>query len=273
MAKIRLIAMDMDGTLLNSDKEVTPATKEAIGLVKERGVQVTFATGRMFSAAVYYARELGIDMPMINYNGALIKEPNRRIWRYFPLEVPVATKVLEIAARHDVYSKAYVKDVLYCDRGWEKSKAFARRFRVAAELVEDVARIPARVGPPSMIVIIEEPEVLAQVESSLLEELGDAVFITRSRADSLEIIHPQASKGRALLWLAQQMGIDPEEILTIGDSHNDLDLLKVAGVAVAMGNAEQVLKDKADFITRDCDQDGVAVALRKYVLDDQGDAG
>ncbi|MGI6558176.1 MAG: Cof-type HAD-IIB family hydrolase [Limnochordia bacterium] len=273
MARIRLVAMDMDGTLLNSDKEVTPATRQAIEQAKARGVQVTFATGRMFSAVVYYARQLGIDVPMINYNGALITDLNRRIWRSCPLDVAAATKVLQIAARHDVYAKAYVRDVLYCDRGWEKSKDFARRFRVAAELVEDVVRIPAKVGPPSMIVIIEEPEVLAVVESSLREELGQAIGITRSRADSLEIIHPQASKGRALLWLARQMGIDPEEILAIGDSHNDLDLLKVAGVAVAMGNAEQVVKDRADFITADCDGDGVAVALGKYVLKDHLDAG
>ena len=273
MARIRLVAMDMDGTLLNSDKEVTPATRQAIEQAKARGVQVTFATGRMVSAGVYYARQLGIDVPMINYNGALITDLNRRIWRSCPLDVAAATKVLQIAARHDVYAKAYVRDVLYCDRGWEKSKDFARRFRVAAELVEDVVRIPAKVGPPSMIVIIEEPEVLAVVESSLREELGQAIGITRSRADSLEIIHPQASKGRALLWLARQMGIDPEEILAIGDSHNDLDLLKVAGVAVAMGNAEQVVKDRADFITADCDGDGVAVALGKYVLKDHLDAG
>ncbi|MGI6038454.1 MAG: Cof-type HAD-IIB family hydrolase [Limnochordia bacterium] len=263
----KLVALDMDGTLLDDGKEISPANRRAIDEVRARGVEVTFATGRMFSSAGFYARQLGLRLPTINYNGALVKDIlTRQTLVHYPMPVPLATEVLSYLRTQDVYFKVYINDVMYADTGWERTIEFSRRYRVATSLVDDVSRVPAQAGPPSMIVMYGEQGLLEEIHKELKALGGDELYLTRSDQGILEVLDYRASKGKALAWLADYLQIPRESILTVGDNCNDLDLFAAGGFSVAMANGAPEAKERADYVTLDNNEDGVAVALRKFIL-------
>jgi len=263
--KYRLIATDLDDTLLNNEEAVTPRTREAVRQAQAMGVQVTLATGRMYRSALPFAREMGIDLPLITYQGALVKTSGSgEVLTHHTVPLELAREVIADGVRCGLTVNLYVDDRLYVSQLTPAARRYAQKVRVEAEVVGDLQRF-LRVEPTKLLFIggEEELDLLWQQEQG---KFGQQLFITKSKPHFLEFTHPQATKGWGLATVAEHLGIRREEIIAFGDSFNDLALLRGAGFAVAMGNARPELKEVADYVTDTNEADGVAAAIEKFIL-------
>lgn len=263
---VKLIAIDLDDTLLDNSRRISPRVKAAVREAKARGVAVTLATGRMHRSALPYALELELDIPLITYNGALIKfSRSGETLFHCPLDAAVAGGVLGLFRRKSWYVQVYADDLLYV----RERDANARRY-------EEVSGMEAVVvgdglydlgdRPPTKMLAIAEPADMDGLVGAVRELYGDRLYLATSKPNYLEILNPGANKGLALARLADYFGLDRREVMAIGDSLNDKEMLEYAGLGVAMHNAAAAVKSVADAVTGANDADGVAEAVEKYVL-------
>jgi Cof subfamily protein (haloacid dehalogenase superfamily) len=263
----KLIASDLDGTLLNKACQITERTKNAIRQAQARGVIFTLATGRMYRSARPFAQELEIDVPLITYEGALVKtSQTKKVLYYRPLAAALAKEIVAIGEENDLNINVYINDELYVSRVTEEIRKYCRVVQVPYIQVEDWSLVLER--EPTKVLFMGEGEKLDQLWGKTREYFGDQVYITKSGLSFLEFTHPQATKGHGLKFLAREFGIKKEEIMAFGDNFNDLELLRAAGLGVAMANAREELKQVADYVTGSNEEDGVAEAIEKFVLVD-----
>jgi Cof subfamily protein (haloacid dehalogenase superfamily) len=229
------------------------------------GVMVTIATGRMFRSALVVAEQLGIRAPIITYQGALIRDTvtKETLWER-PVPLQLAQRVLEEGYRADVHINVYVGDSLFVDRITPEGTGYAKLAKVDINEVGNLMVFLKQ--DPIKILYIADPDVLDRLNRELQEKFGPTLYITKSKPNYLEFMHPEATKGHSLKALAQKFGIHREEIMAFGDSYNDIDMLEFAGMGVAMGNAPEDVKKSADYITDTNNEDGVAKVVEKYVL-------
>jgi Cof subfamily protein (haloacid dehalogenase superfamily) len=261
----RMIAIDMDDTLLTDERTITPGTIDAIKKAIDKGVIVTLATGRMFPSALPFASQLGLDVPLITYQGAIVKSMTGEpimYDRYVTSEI--ARRIIDIAREKNMHLQVYQDDILYSPEDNEKIRSYSEISGVPYTIEEDLHRL-AEHGFTKML-YYDEPEVIDKLEEELRKEFGDLAHITKSKPYFLEIMHPEANKGLAVLHLAETFGIDRSEIIGIGDSYNDLDLIEMAGLGVAMGNAPEDVKKIADYVTLSNNEEGVRHVIEKFVL-------
>jgi len=262
----KLIAIDLDGTLLNDKLEISPDTVKAIQKAVELGAVVTIATGRMFSSAKIFAKQLGIDVPLITYQGAIIKDVHGEKAIYERLITPeIAEKLVEISRERKIHLQVYQDDILYGAKESEKLVSYAEGVKVPYTVEPDLIKLAKKGFTKALF--IEEPEVLDALQIELATLFGEHAHIAKSKERFLEVTHPEANKGAALLYLAGKLGIDQSEIIGIGDNHNDLELIQTAGLGVAMGNSVQELKDNSDYIALTNNEEGVLHVLEKFVLE------
>lgn len=263
--KYKLVALDMDGTLLNDQYEITPRTARAIATAVSRGVLVTLATGRTFRSACYYARVLGLNLPLIAYNGGLIKEVlTERVLLHRPIHLSAARDLVDYIQGLGLYLKVYVDDILLVEKETEKTVVFALQHRIRYRAVGDLKSFLKK--EPTMLVVIEPEEIVDALKDLLDREWQKKVRSFKSNPQSLDIVHPKASKVEALRFLAHKYEVKPEEVLAIGNEMNDLEMIDWAGLGVAMGNATPSVLKRADYVTADNNHDGVALVLEKFVL-------
>ncbi len=261
--KYKLVALDVDGTLINKNKEITPRTKEAIREVRRLGVEVTLCTGRMLAATKPFAHELELSLPLITYNGGLVVHYNngqaiyeRTLARESALEIIKGAREKGFAIHY------YHDDRLLVEEITKGSKMYAEYSGVPLEKIDDLLSLPFN---PLKLLLIGETESLNDFQVQCKGKLGDEIYITRSWPIFLEFLDPQANKGRGLKELSGYLGIQKDQIVSIGDNYNDLAMFDYAGVKVAMGNAEDVLKEAADFVTGTNEEGGVAQVLEKII--------
>lgn len=272
---VKLIAIDLDGTLLNSRKKISEANIHAIQEAQGRGLKVIICTGRIFAGAMTFARELGLSNgPMIGCNGALIKELETGEMLYSQaLDMEDCLEVVRSCHEEDLYFHLYVKDTLFSEKlqmaalsYLERNRDLPEDLRMDIRIVEDVEKILVESGtaPTKFVVISEDTQKLAKVR----QKVGrlDNVNIVSSDADNFEVIHRDVSKGRALKYIAELLGISMRETMAIGDNENDISMFEAAGLSVAMGNAIDTIKGMAHHVTDSNDEDGVAKAIRRYAL-------
>lgn len=268
MARYRLVAIDLDGTLLNKDWEISPRAREVIRAVRAQGVHVTLATGRMYASTVRYARELELDLPLITYHGALVKtsrEGQVIYERLLPREYAkeIVSLVKELHYPINLYFN-HDGDRLYVDRVSAATRRYARQSSVPFYEVPDLLALLDR--DPIKVVVINDEEILDALAAEGRRRWGDVVYITKSEPTYLEFLHPEATKGKGLAAVARYLGVPREEVMAIGDSYNDLEMFKYAGLAVAMGNAREEIKAAADYVTASNEEDGVAQVLERFIL-------
>lgn len=257
--------MDLDDTLLTNALEITARTKGILDRVRAKGVHVTLATGRMYRSTLPFARQLGITEALITYQGALVKnELTGAVLFYRPVPLAVARDVLRRGYELNMHMNVYVDDTLFVDSITEEGTGYANLARVEQYPVGNLLEF-LRTDPVKIIFIANE-KLLDNLQPQLAEIFGQELYITRSKPQYLEFMHKHANKGLALASLAAQLGVSREEIIAFGDSFNDLEMLSYAGMGVAMGNARPEIKACADYVTGDNDDDGVARALEKFVL-------
>ncbi|ANU09667.1 hypothetical protein BBH88_04820 [Planococcus antarcticus DSM 14505] len=262
----KMIAIDLDGTLLTDELTISPETVATIQKAMKTGTIVTIATGRMFSSAKLIAQQLGINAPLITYQGAMIKAADGDDVLYERSVSPdISQKLLNIAREKNIHLQVYQDDILYGAVETDKLVAYAEAVQVPYAIEPDLIKL-AQKGFTKLL-FIDEPDVLALLQKELQAIFGDSAYIEKSKKNYLEVTHPEANKGNALLFLANKLGIDRSEIIGIGDNHNDFELLKSAGFSIAMGNAVQEVKDIADYITFTNNDEGVIHAIDKFILE------
>lgn len=259
---IKLIAIDLDGTLLDADKNIAPADKEAVGKAVKAGYTVTLATGRMFRSAKPYADELGLTQPLVVYNGALIKDlQNGSELGCWPLPLPTAQEVLDDCLNAGIYIQAYVNDCLWTLKDCEEVRFYSKFSRVPYEVKgEDMHHLPA--SPHKLLVITGNP---ASIREKLMKKYARRIKIVSSSRGFLEITAPQTNKWHALQVLGHYLGIQPEEMMCIGDSDNDYEMVAHSGLGVAMGNAQDRIIKAARVVTGSNERQGVSMVLNSIM--------
>ncbi len=287
-SRIELVVLDMDGTIYGRQFAggISPRVRRAIAAVQEAGTPVTIATGRIFDFVRSVAPELGITLPVITAQGAAIGDPVSGEVLYEALIQPEdARKVADWADGEERTTVFYLNGSGGRTRmvqrasesenrrngweGWEGWDAstydhwFGSPREMHGSLLDVVSATGAR--PLKFITVndhLQEPDQTA----ALQRRFGDGVHMSRSHQYLVEGTAPKANKGHGLLWLTERLGIDPERVLAIGDNENDIPMLRVAGQAICMGQATEVVRAEADWIAPTLDEDGAAVALERYLF-------
>lgn len=265
-APIRLVALDLDGTLIGEDLVLRPRVREAVATAQSRGIAVTIVTGRMFAAARPFAQALNLQGPVVCYQGAAIFDAQTgAVLRQTPVKQDVTHDTLQWAHDHGVHAQCYADDMLYVDQ----INRFSKRYTDLA-LVEPVVVPSLREAfaerPTIKIVLVDDAERADHHLVALRDLLGKRAYLTRSHVDFVEVVDPAVNKGEALAFVAQRYGVPLDATLAVGDAWNDVPLLDAAAVGVAMGSGPPELLARADHVVADVSHDGVAEAIEKYVL-------
>jgi len=266
--RIRLVAIDLDGTLLSSRKTITPKTHTAIKAAVKQGVKVVLATARPPRSVRAYYEALKLDTPTINYNGALIwDEVRRKAVEHVPLDVAVAKKVIAWGRKQypELMVSVEILDKWYTDH-----------YEAIPEYMTETAKqfTPDFVGPLAAfmrvpitkLMLLGAPVRIVELEKGIAAKFAKTISQTRSDAHMLQLMSPNTSKARALAKIAHLLDVPQAEVLAIGDAPNDVHMLEWAGVAAVPENGWEAAKLVADVIVPSNDEDGVAEALRKLVL-------
>jgi hypothetical protein len=264
---ISCVAFDLDGTLLRSDGTVSKRTKETLLLLQERGCLCTIATGRMFRSAQAIAKDLFLsDVPLITYNGSLVKTPGENIplfTRGIPAEV--AGKLLRFCKERGWYVQSYLEDRLLVEKKSYWTEYYETLAEVEAFPLGEAFFTPSR-DPLKILLAANSEEEHALMIRTLTEHFGNHLFLAGShtpKARFLEVVARGIDKGKALERLCEARGISPKETLVFGDSENDVPLFESAGVSVAMGNATSSIRERAAFVTESNDRDGIPLFIEK----------
>ncbi len=268
--RYKLLALDLDDTLLNAEAKISPRNREAIRRAVEKNVLVTIATGRMFRSAVRYARELEIALPLIVYHGAMIREAQSgAMLRYCPVPLEPALEILRLTEQEGFHVNLYLDDQIFVQKENEISRYYQTIAPIPMEEVGDLSVfLQHRETEPVKLTLIhrEEEKRLDELQRYLEAAYAGCLSVLKSRPYFLEITSWEGTKGRALKHLAELQKIEAEEIIAIGDSYNDLDMLQFAGMGVAMANAPAAVREAANVITKSNLEDGVALFLEEYIL-------
>ncbi len=273
---IKLVVSDIDGTLISQgNPEVAMENKKAIHAVREKGIPVVLASGRIHTTALPYARILGLDTPVISCNGAMIRHSsNGEIIYTKYMDVDKAVKAIDILRdnKHEIHF--YDDNIIYVEeKGYVYD--FALDFinnavcegedNIQLRLVNDLKHaIQTSSNILKMGYYAQGVEVEDLSEAEI--EKIDGLAIVRSNHVLKDVMRRDVNKGEAVKYLANSMGIDMSEVMTIGDNNNDYQMISMAGLGVAMGNAFDGLKEIANDIAPRSDENGLAWALNKYIL-------
>ncbi len=271
---IKLVAIDMDGTLLNDYGEVSDATIEALKAAQRKNVEIVISTGRVLKSALYFAEKLGLKSYTIASNGAIIADRDLNIIYNSPIDNQTIKTVVEVAEQENIYFHFYNENTYFSnkyiseiDKYYNSSKERLKGQNINFELFDDIDEIINRkdLNIYKFLFIDDDLDKLNKVRERLREIEG--VNISKSGFNNIELTRRDVSKGQALQYVSNLLGIDKSEIMSIGDNDNDISMLEKAGISVAMGNAERAIKEIADFVTKTNNEDGVAYAFRKFILE------
>lgn len=264
----RLIALDLDGTVLTSDVSILPSTVEAVAYARSKGVKVVVCTGRIVGEAAVFSKEIGASSLLISAGGAAISDVrNARNVKEWAMPWDIGARVVEAVQNRPVTVMIYVGDRLYLNPYSDEILSNTKRtegFWSSKVVLPDVAAaIRENRFPVSKVFARGETKHLAAALGEISKLPG--IHITRSAENNFEVMPEGVNKGLALGELTHVMGISMDEVMAIGDSDNDTDMLRVVGMPVVMGNGDEAVKHLAKYITDTNDNDGVAKAIYKFI--------
>ena len=263
---IRLLAIDLDGTLVNHRLEMDPRDVAAVKAASAAGVTVVLATGRMFKSSLRYADPLGLTGPIINYQGAVVREiASGEVWYRCELSVEMQQRVLAFAEPRDWHVNAYVNEVVYTARARPEADLYARVAMVPYEVVGPLSKWIRQESTKMVLVDLDPAEVPARM-AELGAWMRDVARVTRSLDWFVEVVNPNVSKAKALAMVAERLRIPQSDVCAIGDNTNDEDMVGWAGFGVAMGNAPAGLKQLAKYVTGSISEAGVAQVIQRFVI-------
>jgi Cof subfamily protein (haloacid dehalogenase superfamily) len=263
---IRLLAIDLDGTLVNHQLEMNSRDVEAVKAASAAGVTVVLATGRMFKSSLRYAEPLGLTGPIINYQGAVVRVIRTgEVWYRCELDVDLQKRVLDLAEPKDWHVNVYVDEVVYTARARPEADLYAKVAMVPYQVVGPLSKWVHQDATKMVLVSLNPADVPARI-NDLSAWMGESARVTRSLDWFTEVVNIQVSKSRALSMVAERLGVARSEVCAIGDNLNDEDMVGWAGLGVAMGNAPDALKSIARYVTGPIWEAGVAQAIERFVI-------
>ncbi len=262
---IKMVATDIDGTILKYDfVNFTSEVKKCIKFLRDKGIKVVLATGRMHKAAQFLADELGIDTPIISYQGGFIKDKAGKVYYRKDLDSSVAKEIIKWARENKVHINLYMNDVLYVENDNEIVKRYTNERLINYEVC-NFDNLEIKGVNKILAIKFDDADTVTEWLNYLKNKYPN-LYIVKSTPYFCEISDKEATKSRAVEFLCREWGIKKEEVLAIGDQNNDIELLKSGGIKVAMGNATEELKKYADYITDTVDNNGFVKAMEKYCI-------
>jgi Cof subfamily protein (haloacid dehalogenase superfamily) len=275
--RYKMLVCDIDGTLLNSRGQLTEGVKQAVRDAHAAGVVVTLATGRQLRGVLPLVQELGVNVPVVLANGAVIADPlKKRTILHKPLPWKTAHAVLDVIKKHGVWSSVFthsfegVDTYFDLDPGFDVAYLFLHKGTPYVQQVEDLKAITH--VDPLKVLLLEKPEKVLPIVRDLKNlQVKHPFTMLATEHDFpgymlLEVFDAGSTKAIGIAQLASDFGITPEEVAAVGDNLNDLEMIEFAGLGTAMGNAAAELKARADWTTKSNDEDGVAHLIRERIL-------
>lgn len=268
---IRLLVLDLDGTIVDDSNCLRDSVAQAIGSAKRLGVAVAIATGRLYQNSLHAHNSIGSTLPLICYEGALIREPKTEVvHRHWPLEPRALAQVLDYTEQLSLNGRVsvqfYVQHDLYISNLNDASIKFFQGSKIAPVVVSDLRQLLDR-ATTEVIVLSDEFDVIARL-AGLMNNSHSRIRVKEYKSMAfLEMFHPAVNKRLAVSYLAEEvMSLRPENVMAIGDDFTDIEMLQYAGIGVAMGTAPEPVKSVADWVTTSVEEDGVARAIDRWIL-------
>jgi Cof subfamily protein (haloacid dehalogenase superfamily) len=291
--RYKLLALDLDGTTLNRQLAILPQVQRAITAAQEHGVVVTIATGRMFGATLPYARRLNVQGPLICFQGGLVRHSQTgEVYQHTTVPGTLAAEAIELLLAADIFVIAYIDERLWVAQqrpeldlylGWHPehpevvidpnlassvANASIARLLTQAETMQTANLAESVVAnQPSKLLFVAEPAVVARELLRLTARFEGRLSVFRSHELFGELTPLGVNKGAALAQLAGRLGIPREQVIAIGDHENDIEMIRWAGLGLAMGNAIPAVQAVADEVIPSVDEAGVAWAIERYIFE------
>ncbi|MGB3494351.1 MAG: Cof-type HAD-IIB family hydrolase [Elainellaceae cyanobacterium] len=269
---IRLLVLDIDGTVAGESNTIRPAVVEAVQAAQAKGIAVAIATGRMYCAALRFYQRLQLSLPLMAYQGAMIKDPaTGEVIRHWPVPKEVARQLLDdfeqTERAHLLSIHFYINDQLYVREVTPETHEYSKRSGVEPIAVGDLRQVLDR-DPTKILALSQNTELIDYLLNSFKQQYTPAeLYFTKSVATFFEAANPKVNKGVAVRYLAEErLGLTAANVMAIGDNFNDVEMLHYSGLGIAMGNAPDEVKAQSDWVAPDVEADGVAIAIEKFLL-------
>lgn len=267
--KNKLIALDLDDTLLNSSHQLSQVNQNIINKILNLGANITLASGRPHHSLSIYAELLKINLPLISANGSLIKDENET-YKKININYETAKAIVNYGKKNGYIISIYFEDKIITNNS--ESEKIHRELKEVDDIImnNDLKFLEE---PIKILLNIDKDSANEKMIKDGFKELrknyDQKLYLTSASRNSIEVMNKNATKGNGLKYIADKLNITPENIVAIGNGHNDIKMFEVAGLSIAMGNSSDYVKSKADYVTKNHDQDGVAYAIKKYILGEE----
>ena len=260
LEKIKLIATDLDGTLLNSESEISDYNKKVFQYLMNNGIEIILSTGRPFNGMQRYKDMINNDNYSIVFNGAIIADTNGKFVYNKVIDEASSRKIADLIDKYKVYLHVYSGNKYIVSEPDFYYERYIEKENITDTIIglENVDNFEF-----SKMVFIGEREELLRLQSYIMSNFN--VHTSFSHTNFLEVLAKGINKGSALKWLCDKKGIKIEEIVAFGDNYNDIEMIEYAGVGVAMSNAEKDVKKKADYVCLSNYENGVGDFLNKFL--------
>lgn len=271
----KLVCIDMDGTLLNSRKEISENTRLTLQRAHALGIKIVIATGRIFSNAAFYSNLVGVQSPVIASNGSFVREKDvDKVIYKCAIDSKKSIEIMNLCKKYKTKVNFYTPYGAFCSsklfffimKNFIQKKVsepiFVKYFNSERGLCKNILENEGNIIKCE--IVHREANIINRLREALAEI--EDIEIASSSSRNIEITKKGVSKGKAVEKLAEYYGIKREEIIAIGDSENDISMIEFAGLGVAMGNALDKIKAKADYVTDTNNNEGVAKVIEKYIL-------
>lgn len=272
-ADIRLIVLDLDGTIVGQTNQIREPVLQAIRAAQAKGVAVAIATGRMYRSALRFHQQIGSTLPLMAYQGAWIQDPiTQRVHRHWPLSREVALQLLEHCEQPALKSflsvHCYINDQLYVRELTPETELYAVRSGIQAFPVGDLRPVLTEQDATKFLALSDDTDLIGNLLGNLRQRYTPSeLYLTTSVATFFEATHPAVNKGTAVRYLCEELlHFKPEQVMAIGDNFNDVEMLEYAGLGIAMANGPVAVQEIAQWVAPDVEEDGVALAIEKFVL-------
>lgn len=267
---IKLLALDIDGTLMNRDYILRePVIKAIKRVIEETDIKVVLASGRMINSTIPVAEQLGITTPLITYQGALIKDfKTGKVFSHLLVPPDLALQLVFDMEEEGIHVNIYLNDTLCMKQITDIALSYSSARYVTPQTIEDYSII--NIEPPTKIVGLDsDVEKIARITKKLKQKYLGKLSIFSSMPEYVEAVNPDISKGKALVKFAKEYwDIDPQDIMAIGDGDNDAEMVSLVGYGIAMGNAVDEVKSVARYVTKSVSEFGAAYAIEKFIFNE-----
>lgn len=263
----RVIALDIDGTIVGPDLVLSPRLRAAVAAVQDAGATVLLATGRILGSALRFSRALNTSGPLVCYQGAITADPSTGVvGRHARMDAGLAEEALTMLNGGSAEVSMLLDDEIYVETRSEWADGYARRMEQGLRVVDSLIDVAGAAGAgPTLILAVDEPSATAIRADKLALHFGDRALVTHSLPTFCEVASPEAGKLNALEAVLDGLGASPNQVVAFGDGLGDAEMLKWAGLGIAVGAAHPSAVNSADRTVPGPECDGVAKALEELL--------